>query len=51
MVDVFASAVVVWELHGATRTAEKLALRLIGSGYFLLAVYVSFDAAHSLAAR
>ena len=42
-VEVFASIVVVWELRGADRSGERLALRLIGLGYIVVAVYVAWD--------
>lgn len=48
-VEVFASAVVVWELSGANRTRERRALRLIGGGYFAVAAYVAWDALRALA--
>ena len=42
-VEVFASIVVVWELHGSDRSGERKALRLIGIGYIIVAVYVAWD--------
>jgi divalent metal cation (Fe/Co/Zn/Cd) transporter len=42
-VEVFASIVVVWELHGADRSGERPALRLIGLGYIVVALYVAWD--------
>jgi divalent metal cation (Fe/Co/Zn/Cd) transporter len=48
-VEVFASATVVWELRGADRRRERRALRLIGSGYLVVALYVAWDALRSLA--
>jgi divalent metal cation (Fe/Co/Zn/Cd) transporter len=50
MVEVFASLVVVWELHGGGRRRETLALRLIGGGYFVVAAYILWDAIHSFVA-
>ena len=49
-VEVFASAVVVWELRGTDRGRERLALRLIGSGYLVVAVYVAWQAVTGLLA-
>lgn len=50
-VEVFASAVVVWELRGAGGGRERRALRLIGGAYLVVAVYVLQDAARSLLAQ
>lgn len=50
-VEVFASAVVVWELHGTTRERERLALKLIGIAYLVVALYVAQDAVRSLWGR
>jgi divalent metal cation (Fe/Co/Zn/Cd) transporter len=47
-VEVFASLVVVWELKGTQRGREKRALRLIGSGYLAVSVYVAWDAGSAL---
>jgi divalent metal cation (Fe/Co/Zn/Cd) transporter len=49
-VEVFASLVVVRELRGADRTGEAGALRLIGVGYIVVAVYVAWDTAGSILA-
>ena len=49
-VEVFASAVVVWELRGADRGGEHLALRLIGVGYLVVAAYVAWDTIASVLA-
>jgi divalent metal cation (Fe/Co/Zn/Cd) transporter len=40
--------VVIWELRGADRRRERVALRLIGVGYLVVAAYVSWDAVTSL---
>lgn len=50
-VEVFASAVVVWQLHGAAREREQWALRLIGGAYLVVAVYIAADSARSLISR
>jgi divalent metal cation (Fe/Co/Zn/Cd) transporter len=47
-VEVFASAVVVWEIQGRDRSRERLALRLIGLGYLVVAVYVAWQAVSEL---
>lgn len=47
-VEVFASGIVLWELKGASKTREKLALRLIGGAYFIVSLYIFIDAAGSL---
>ena len=46
-IEVFASLTVVWELRGADRSRERVALRLIGGGYIVVAVYVAWDALSS----
>jgi divalent metal cation (Fe/Co/Zn/Cd) transporter len=51
MVEVFASLVVVWELHDGERRRERPALRLIGGGYLVVAAYILWDAIHSVATR
>lgn len=47
-VEVFASAVVVWELRGADRRRERRAVKAIGSAYLVVAVYVLLDAGNAL---
>jgi len=47
-VEVAASLAVVWELRGVGRGRERPALRLIGAGYIVVAVYVLRDAADAL---
>ena len=47
-VEVFASAVVVWELRGIDRARERRALKAIGVAYIVVAVYVLIDAANAL---
>ena len=39
-VEVFASAVVVWELRGVDRRRERRAVRAIGVAYLIVAAYV-----------
>jgi divalent metal cation (Fe/Co/Zn/Cd) transporter len=47
-VEVFASIVVVWELRAADRSGERPALRLIGLGYIVVAVYVAWDTVQAI---
>jgi len=47
-VEVFASAVVVWELRGADRSRERQAVKAIGVAYLVVAVYVLLDAGNAL---
>lgn len=47
-VEVFASAVVVWELRGVDRRRERRAVRAIGVAYLIVAVYVLVDAVNAL---
>ncbi len=47
-VEVFASSIVVWDLKGADKKREKLALKLIGGAYFIVSAYIFIDAATSL---
>jgi divalent metal cation (Fe/Co/Zn/Cd) transporter len=50
-VEVFASALVVWDLKGSSKKREKMALKLIGGAYFIVSAYIFFDASGSLLAR
>jgi divalent metal cation (Fe/Co/Zn/Cd) transporter len=50
-VVVFASAVVIWALHGAAKERERQALRLIGGAYLVVALYILIDGVRSLAAQ
>lgn len=47
-VEVFASAVVVWELRGVDRRRERRALKAIGVAYIVVAAYVMVDAGNAL---
>lgn len=47
-VEVFASIVVVWELRAPDRSGERPALRLIGTGYIIVAVYVAWDTVQAI---
>lgn len=51
LIEIFASVVVVWQLSGAGRERERLALRLIGVSFFALALYVAAQTAYTLIAR
>ena len=39
-IEIFASVVVVWQLHATHKENEKLALRLIGGAFMLLSLYL-----------
>jgi divalent metal cation (Fe/Co/Zn/Cd) transporter len=47
-VEVFAGAVVVWQLHGLAEDREQRALRLIGLSFFALAFYIVAETAHQV---
>lgn len=40
LIEIFASAVVVWQLTGVNEHRERLALRLIGMGFIALVIYI-----------
>jgi divalent metal cation (Fe/Co/Zn/Cd) transporter len=44
LIEIFASVVVLWELTGASEDRERRALRLIGSAFFVLALYLLVQA-------
>jgi divalent metal cation (Fe/Co/Zn/Cd) transporter len=49
VIEIFASVVVVWQLRGsATPDRERKALRLIGTAFFLLALYILAQSAYTL---
>jgi divalent metal cation (Fe/Co/Zn/Cd) transporter len=48
LIEIFASLVVVWELTGAGQRRERIALRLIGTAFFALALYVLLQAGYTL---
>lgn len=48
LIEIFASLVVVWQLKGVNQPREKLALRLIGTAFFALALYVLVQSARPL---
>jgi divalent metal cation (Fe/Co/Zn/Cd) transporter len=47
-VEVFASAVAAWQLRGASERRERLALRLIGACFLVVALYIGFEAVRHL---
>ncbi len=47
-IEVFSSGLVVWDLKGAHKNSEKIALKLIGSAYLVVSAYIFIDAAQSL---
>lgn len=47
-VEVFSSAVTIWELKETSKGREKKALRMIGIAYLVVSAYVFIDAAKSL---
>jgi divalent metal cation (Fe/Co/Zn/Cd) transporter len=48
LIEIFASVVVIWQLKGVNQSREKLALRLIGTAFFVLALYVLIQSARTL---
>ena len=42
--EVFAGIVVLWEMTSKDKSKEKIALKLIGSGYFIVAAYILWNA-------
>lgn len=48
--EVFAGAVVLWEMKQKDRSKERIALKLIGAGYFFVAGYALWNAYHDLLA-
>ena len=47
-IEVFAASVVIWQLRGGAHARQRLALRLIGTTFFLLALYVTVEAVRDL---
>lgn len=48
LIEIFASVVVVWQLQGVERRREDIALKLIGTAFLLLAVYVLLQSLRTL---
>ena len=44
--EVFAGGVVLWEMTSLDKSKEKTALKLIRYGYFLVAIYIIYNAVH-----
>jgi hypothetical protein len=40
LIEIFASVIVVWQLCGVNQSRERLALRLIGSAFIALTIYI-----------
>lgn len=53
IIECLSGAIMLWRLrsHEADERRERLALRLVGVCFFILAAYVAFDAIHSLVRR
>jgi hypothetical protein len=50
-IEIFASVVVVWQLKGLEQGRESLALKLIGTAFIALAIYVLVQSAWTLLAN
>lgn len=48
LIEIFASAIVVWQLKGIHQDRERTALRCIGVAFYLLAAYVVAQSAYVL---
>ncbi len=51
LIEIFASVIVVWQLLGVNQHRELLALRLIGTAFFALALYILAQNAFTLLTR
>jgi len=51
LVEIFASVVVVWQLKGIRQNRERIAMKLIGVAFLLLAAYVFGQSMWTLLAR
>lgn len=51
LIEISASLIVVWELTGTGKEREQRALRLIGIGFFCLAIYILGQSAYTLISR
>lgn len=47
-IEVFAAAVVVWQLRGVSKEREQRALKLVAASFFLLAAYVVIESGRDL---
>ncbi len=50
LIEILASAVVVWQLKGIDKQRERKALRLIGRAFMLLTLYIAVQSTYVLAA-
>jgi divalent metal cation (Fe/Co/Zn/Cd) transporter len=48
VIEIFASMIVVWQLRGIDEGRERTALRLIGSAFFALALYILGQSAYTM---
>jgi len=48
LIEIFASVVVVWQLTGVDLKRERMALRLIGMAFVILAVYILVQLSYTL---
>ncbi len=51
LIEIFASVVVVWQLLGVHLNRERVALRLIGSAFAFLVVYIGAQLAYTVVSR
>lgn len=51
LIEIFASVIVVWQLHGVGKERERRALRYIGVAFLLLAVYVFVQSLRTLVSQ
>ena len=51
LIEIFASIVVVWQLSGINLQRERLALRLIGSAFIALVIYIVAQLLYTLVTR
>jgi len=49
LIEILASAVVVWQLRGVTDDREQRAMRIIGAAFLALAAYITVQSAYTLA--
>src|SRR3954452_14087394 len=50
LIEIFASAVVIWQLKGIAEGRARRALRLIGVAFIALATYIALQASYTLLA-
>jgi divalent metal cation (Fe/Co/Zn/Cd) transporter len=50
VIEILASIVVVWQLHGVSEGRERRAMRIIGAAFIALAVYIAAQSAYVLVA-